>query len=130
MRTAILETPADAWVPALDQDGSERENGEVVEIDTGLAKLPFKEFALNESWLQIVKIVMLAHDLLDLTQALLLSGELAKAEPKRLRYRLLHIAGRLAFSGRRSELHLPRTWHGPPTCSLRAPIKTLNANTG
>jgi hypothetical protein len=32
VRAAILEIPADAWVLALDQDGSERENGEVAEI--------------------------------------------------------------------------------------------------
>ena len=32
VRAAILEIPADAWVTALDQDGSERENGEVAEI--------------------------------------------------------------------------------------------------
>ncbi len=32
VRAAILEIPADAWVPALDQDGSKRENGEVAEI--------------------------------------------------------------------------------------------------
>ncbi len=75
--------------------------------DTGLAKFPFKEFALNEVWLEIV---MLAHDLIVWTQALLLDGELAKAEPKRLRYRLLHVAGRLAFSGRRAKLHIQRTW--------------------
>src|ERR1700728_1296553 len=37
---------------------------------------------------------------------LLLDGQLAKAEPKRLRYRLLHVAGRIAFSGRRAKLHL------------------------
>ncbi|MBV9807105.1 MAG: transposase, partial [Solirubrobacterales bacterium] len=73
--------------------------------DTGLAKLPFKEFALNQAWLEIV---LLAHDLIVWTQALLLDGELAKAEPKRLRYRLLHVAGRLAFSGRRAKLHLQR----------------------
>jgi len=29
---AILQTPVDAWISALDQDGSERKNGEVVEI--------------------------------------------------------------------------------------------------
>ena len=75
--------------------------------DTGLAKFPFKEFQLNEVWLEIV---MLAHDLIVWTQALLLDGELAKAEPKRLRYRLLHVAGRLAFSGRRARLHLQDTW--------------------
>jgi hypothetical protein len=32
VRTAILQIPEDAWVPALDQDGSERKNGEVCEI--------------------------------------------------------------------------------------------------
>jgi Transposase DDE domain group 1 len=58
-------------------------------------------------WLEIV---LLAHDLIVWTQALLLDGELAKAEPKRLRYRLLHVAGRLAFHGRRGKLHLQRTW--------------------
>ncbi|HZK73723.1 MAG TPA: IS1380 family transposase, partial [Clostridia bacterium] len=153
VRCAILEIPEDAWVPALDQDGSARENGEVAEItdqvdlstwpersrlivrrerphpgaqlsftdhdgyrfqailtdqadeeiavlecrhrqhahvedrirddkDTGLSKFPFKEFALNEVWSEIV---MLAHDLIVWTQALVLDGELAKAEPKRLR---------------------------------------------
>ena len=32
VRSAILEIPENTWVPALDQDGSERENGEVAEI--------------------------------------------------------------------------------------------------
>ena len=32
VRAAILETTDQDWVPALDQDGSERENGEVVEL--------------------------------------------------------------------------------------------------
>ena len=96
--------------------------------DTGLSKFPFKEFALNEVWLQIV---MLAHDLIVWTQALLLDGELAKAEPKRLRYRLLHVAGRLAFSGRRAKLHLQSTW--PWTGDLLAAfhkLKALPAATG
>lgn len=55
------------------------------------AKFPFKEFALNEAWLEIVA---LAHDLLVRTQALVLNGELAKAEPKRVRDRLL-LRGRM-----------------------------------
>jgi hypothetical protein len=178
LRAAILKVSEDAWVPAVNQDGQARENGQVTELtgsldlsswpegsrvivrrerphpgaqlsftdhdghrfqailtdqddqdiaaieyrhrqhahvedrirddkDTGLAKFPFKEFALNEVWLEIV---MLAHDLIVWTQALLLDGELAKAEPKRLRYRFLHVAGRLAFSGRKTILHLPETW--------------------
>jgi len=75
--------------------------------DTGLAKLPFREFALNAVWLELVG---LAHDLLAWTQALTLIGELARCEPKRLRYRLLHVAARLAFSGRRAKLRLQAGW--------------------
>ena len=92
--------------------------------DTGLAKFPFREFALNEVWLEIV---MLAHDLLVWTQALTLDGELAKAEPKRLRYRLLHVAARLAFSGRRAKLHLQDSW--PWTPDLLAAFGKLDALT-
>lgn len=75
--------------------------------DIGLAKLPLKELALNEVWIEIV---MLAHDLLVWTQALLLKGELATAQPKRLRHRLLHVAAQLAFHGRQAKLHLKSTW--------------------
>ena len=199
VRSAILEIPTDAWVLALDSDGSPRNNGEVCEItdhvdlsawgddarlivrrerphpgaqlsftdhdgyrfqailtdqadqdiavlecrhrqhahvedrirddkDTGLSKFPFQAFALNEVWLEIV---MLAHDLIVWTQALLLTGQLAKAEPKRLRYQLLHAAGRLAFSGRRAKLHLQDTW--PWTAELVAAfakLETLPAASG
>jgi Transposase DDE domain group 1 len=193
VRTAILQIPEDAWVAALDQDGTARENGEVAQItdrvdlsswpagsrlivrrerphpgaqlsftdrdgyrfqviltdqqdadvaiiecrhrqrahvedrirddkDTGLAKLPFKEFKLNEVWLEIV---MLAHDLIVWTQALLLDGELAKAEPKRLRYRLLHVAARLAFHGRRGRLRLQHDW--PWATELAVAFQKLKA---
>jgi len=191
VRQAILQILKDAWVPALDQDGSERDNGEVAEItdtvdlsawgdgvrlivrrerphpgaqlsftdhdgyrfqailtdqtdeniaeierrhrqhahvedrirddkDTGLAKFPFKEFALNEVWLEIV---MLAHDLIVWTQALALDGELAKAEPKRLRYQLFHVAGKLAFSGRCAKLRLDHDW--PWVAELTAAFRKL-----
>ena len=90
--------------------------------DTGLAKFPFKAFALNQVWLEIV---MLAHDLIVWTQALLLSDELARVEPKRLRYRLLHVAGRLAFHGRRAKLRLQTTW--PWATELAAAYAKLRA---
>jgi Transposase DDE domain group 1 len=191
VRSAILETPENTWIAALEQDGSTRENGQVVELtdrlelgtwpngsrlivrrerphpgaqlsftdhdgyrfqailtdqtdpdiavieprhrqrarvedrirddkDTGLAKFPFKAFALNEVWLEIV---ILAHDLLVWTQALCLEGELAKAEPKRLRYRLLHVGARLAFSGHQGKLHLPAAW--PWTDALKTAFEKL-----
>jgi len=37
-------------------------------------------------------------------------GELAKAEPKVLRYRVLHVAERIIRSGRRREVRIPETW--------------------
>ena len=35
---------------------------------------------------------------------------LARAEPKKLRYRLLHVAARLVRGGRRLRLKIDRTW--------------------
>ena len=75
--------------------------------DTGLSNLPFRELAPNAAWLELV---LIAQDLIAWSQALLLEGDLARAEPKRLRYRLLHVAGRVTRSGRRIRLHLPARW--------------------
>ena len=41
---------------------------------------------------------------------LLLDGALAVAEPKQLRYRLLHVAARLIRSGRRLHVRIDRNW--------------------
>ena len=192
VRAAILQIAEDSWVWAVDQDGSQRTNGQVCELtgldltswpagsrvivrrerphpgaqlsftdhdghrfqailtdqtdadiaqlecrhrararvedhirndkQTGLANLPFRDFEHNKVWL---KLVLLAHDLIAWTQTLLLSGELAKAEPKRLRYRLLHTAARLAISGRRARLRLQATW--PWAQELAAAFARLRA---
>src|SRR4051794_1920166 len=74
----------------------------------------------TSAWLEIV---LLAHDLIVWAQALLLDGELAKAEPKRLRYRLLYVAGRLAFHGRRGKLRLQHDW--PWAAELLAAFQKL-----
>jgi len=76
--------------------------------DTGLRNLPFRDFEHNRVWLELVR---LAHDLLAWTQRLLLTGELAKAEPKRLRYRLLHVAARLSVHARAATLRIQASWH-------------------
>jgi hypothetical protein len=88
--------------------------------DTGMRNLPFRTFEHNQVWLQIVA---LTHDLICWTQRLLLTGELANAEPKRLRYRLLHIAARLAFHARTATLRLPVSW--PWAEQLAAAFKRL-----
>ena len=177
VRGAILQIPDSAWVPALDQDGSPRSNGQVCEItgqldlstwpagsrvmvrrerahpgaqlsftdhdghrfqailtdqpgeiahverdhrgrariedhirndkDTGMRNLPFRDFEHNRVWLALVRI---AHDLIVWTQRLLLTGELAKSEPKRLRYRILHVAARLSFHARTATLRIQANW--------------------
>jgi hypothetical protein len=72
--------------------------------DTGLANLPLHDFAQNQIWCAIVA---LAGDLLAWMQTLALAEHPARRwEPKRLRLRLLSIAGRLAATGRRRLLHL------------------------
>ena len=54
------------------------------------------------------RLICLAQDLFAFTQGLVLEGELAQAEPKRLRYALLHTAGRLTTSSRRTTLRATR----------------------
>jgi Transposase DDE domain group 1 len=90
--------------------------------DTGLQNLPFSEFTLNEVWLELV---LLAQDLTSWGQRLLLTGELARAEPKRLRHRLLHTAGRLVMHARTAILHLPARW--PWAAALATAFTRLDA---
>ncbi len=90
---------------------------------TGLRNLPFRSFQANAAWLELV---LIGQDLLCWTQRLLLAGtELARCEPKRLRYRLLHIAGRLSRHARRLVLHLPHAW--PWQRELLAAFERLRA---
>jgi len=49
-------------------------------------------------------------DLLCWTQHLLLDGPLTAAEPKKLRYRLLHVAGKLSRTARTTTLRVAAGW--------------------
>lgn len=76
--------------------------------DTGLRNLPFHGFAQNQIWLELIA---LAADLLVWTQTLAWHEHPARRwEPKRLRLRLLSVAGRITRSGRRRLLRLPQHW--------------------
>lgn len=88
--------------------------------DTGLANLPSASFAINQAWLTTV---LMAQDLLAWTQQLYLDDELADAEPKRLRYCLLHVAGIVARTGRQTKLRLADDW--PWTDALVAAFDRL-----
>jgi hypothetical protein len=90
--------------------------------DTGLSNLPFHGFAANQAWLTLV---LVAADLVAWAQHLCLDGALARAEPKRLRFALWHVAGRLVRTGRRLILRLPRTW--PWATELALAFRRLRA---
>ncbi|MGI8692895.1 MAG: IS1380 family transposase [Geodermatophilaceae bacterium] len=75
--------------------------------DTGIGRFPSRVQAINAAWLETSLIAM---DLLAWAQTMLLDGELAKAEPKKLRYRLLHTAARITHGQRRIYLRLAKNW--------------------
>ena len=78
---------------------------------TGLSNLPSHSFQINHAWLHLV---LCAHDLLAWTRLLALDGDLATAEPKRLRYCLLHTAARIARTSRRTTCRLAANWPWTP----------------
>jgi hypothetical protein len=75
--------------------------------DTGMGHFPSKGMKANEAWLTAA---MIACTLLAWLRLLALDGDLARAEPKTLRYRVLHAAGRLVRGGRRKTLKIAATW--------------------
>ena len=87
---------------------------------TGLRNLPFADFDANDVWLTLVAI---AQTLVCWAQALLLDGDLKVAEPKTLRYRLWHAAGRLVHHARRVILRFDRDW--PWANALAAAFRRL-----
>src|SRR6478735_819912 len=90
--------------------------------DTGMRNLPFAAFEHNRVWLELS---LVAQDLLRWAGRLCLTGELSLAEPKRIRQRLLHVAGRLVRSARCTALRLPRSW--PWADALAAAFVRLRA---
>ena len=92
--------------------------------DTGLGRFPSRTFAINAAWLTAV---MLAVDLIAWAQTIPLHDDpaLSRAEPKTLRYRLLHVAARLTHGGRRLRLRLDRTW--PWAATLAAAFTRCSA---
>jgi hypothetical protein len=75
--------------------------------DCGLGHFPSFDFQVNAAWLTAA---MTGQILLAWLKLLALDGDLAKAEPKTLRYRVLHAAGRLVRGGRKRRLKIQATW--------------------
>jgi hypothetical protein len=91
--------------------------------DTGMRNLPHHAFEHNQTWLELS---LIAQDLLCWMKLICLDGQLATAEPKRLRHRLLHVAGRVVRHGRRTRLRLQADW--PWAQRLAAAFARLRAS--
>lgn len=105
----VTNTPVGAlqWLEARHRAHARVEDRIRCAKDTGLRRLPSREFAINQAWCAAAAI---AADLLAWLQILALDGDLARAEPKRLRYRILHTAARLTRGQRRRWLRIPTRW--------------------
>ena len=89
-----------------------------------MRNLPCQDFHTNSAW---VELAMAAADLSTWAQELCFTGQLRRVEPKRLRYRVPHVAGRLVSTGRRIILcpHMnwpwAKAWPGPSCGSAPHP---------
>ena len=116
-----LADPDVAYLEALYRGRGRAERRICDNKDTGLSNLPSWSFAINQAWLELTLVAM---DLLAWSGLLVLGDDLARAEPKRLRYCLFHTAGQIVRSGRRSYLRLADTW--PWTDQLVAAFDRLH----
>jgi len=120
-------TDADATVDPVECDRIMRAHAHVEDHiqrlkDSGLERMPFSDFDHNAAW---TALVAWADTLVRWFQRLTLQGELATANPKRLRWQLWHTPARLIYSARRHIMRLLDTW--PATPDLLAAYTRINA---
>jgi hypothetical protein len=96
-----------AALEALHRQHAEVEDRIKTLKQAGAGHLPFHAFTANAAWFELA---LTAHDVMVWTQLLTLDGEHSICEPKRLRYRILHVAAQISAHARKSTLHLPADW--------------------
>jgi hypothetical protein len=112
-RITCFATNTQGW-PIIDLEVRHRQRARAEDRirglkDTGMPNLPFHGYDQNQIWLEIVA---LAADLLAWMQTLAFHEQdpARRWEPKRLRLRVLAVAGRIITTGRSPRLRLPRNW--------------------
>jgi len=86
--------------------------------DCGLQNLPFEDLVRNMAWVQVS---LLAGTLLAWAQMTVLTGKLAKAEPKALRNKILHVAAVLVRRGAAACSGSTRAGPSPTSSPRRSP---------
>ena len=89
---------------------------------SGLERFPFTNLDANRAWLQLI---CTAADLVNWFQKLCLTGPLATAEPKRLRWQLWHTPARIVRHAGRDIVRIIDAW--PTTNILLAAHTRINA---
>lgn len=119
--TAFITDRHGGDIARLELDQRNRARAETVIRDTkacGLANLPFDDIVANTTWMHLC---FAANDLLSWAQRISLTGQLRRAVPKTIRYRLLHVAATITPAGR----HLRLDQHWPWTHVLLNAIHRL-----
>jgi hypothetical protein len=120
--TLTNDDTQDPTVIERDHRGHARVENRIKNLkDTGLSRLPFHDFDANRVWVELVQIAAL---LLAGLQSMIDDDELAVAEPRRLRYTLLHVAARITRHARKHWLRLDASW--PWTHQLLAAHQQLD----
>jgi hypothetical protein len=95
---------------------------DVIKNDLGGGVLPSKYFGANAAWLRLA---VIAHNVLQALKRLALPAELLTARPKRLRFLLFHMPGRLVHHARRLMLRVAAV--GKWTAAYREGLRLLPA---
>jgi Transposase DDE domain group 1 len=96
-----------AYIDAAHMVHARVEDGIRTGKDCGIGKFPSESLAMNKAWQAAAPT---AATLLAWLRLIALDGCLAKAEPKTVRYRILHAAARLTRGGRRRRLNIQASW--------------------
>jgi hypothetical protein len=75
--------------------------------DCGIGRFPSRAMAMNKAWFSAA---LIAATLLTWLRLLALDGALARAEPKTLRYKILHAAARITRSARKRRQKKQASW--------------------
>ncbi|MDR2566461.1 MAG: IS1380 family transposase [Bifidobacteriaceae bacterium] len=108
----VFTTLDAAEATAVRVDEIHRDHAVIEQVNSDLkasamAHMPSGVFTANAAWLVLATI---AHNLLRAAATLTGDPKLGKATTPTIRRELVHVPGRLARSGRRFSLHLPRGW--------------------
>ncbi len=96
-----------AYIDAAHRVHARVEDGIRTGKDCGIGRFPSQAMAMNKAWFSAA---LIAATLLAWLRLLALDGALARAEPKTLRYKILHAAARITRGARRRQLRIQASW--------------------